>query len=275
MWRNYGADPPGIDRERTTLSATELGDEVLWNTGPDHMAAPANSPAAFVVACRKYMWRAPQASCPINSGQADNDDSIALVIRFANFFFYTGGDLPSPGENLVRTAVMGYGFTDPQGGGTFPVPTRIAALKVGHHGSSHSTTTAFLAGIQPRAGFISCGVNTFGEEHHPAQATVDRLQIQQGLCFYLTNCNYETIYVPASQGIDQLTAMGNRSRICGDNATPNLGANRRRGDIMLYLNQAESTAVAGAPARQFHVRYWDNDGPAGAEVGIRTENHQF
>jgi hypothetical protein len=281
MWDDRVVDPPGLDRQRTSLAPASLGNEVLWNTGPYAMAAPANAPAAFVVASRKYVWNAPPGSCPIVAPQPDNADSIGLVIRFGNFFFYTGGDLPSQGEDLVANAVMANGFANPQGGAAFAVPARIAAFKCGHHGAGHSTSAAFLAAIQPRAAFISCGQNQFGTgENHPSQNVVNRMQATAGMFFYLTNCNYQTNHIPASQAVEQLTVVGNRSRVCGDNALPNLGGGaRHRGDIRLFLNQAEATAAVGAPARQFRVRYWENDdvpgGPPGALIGFRTENRQF
>ena len=50
---------------------------------------------------------------------------------------------------------------------------RADLLKVGHHGSRSSTTTAFLEAVCPRASLISCGrENRFG---HPAPATLQTL----------------------------------------------------------------------------------------------------
>jgi hypothetical protein len=241
------------------------------------MLAPAGSPAAFVVACRKYIWH---AAGTINSGQPDNDDSIGLVVRFGNFFFYTGGDLPSPGEDLIAAAVMANGFANPAGG-AFPVAGRIAAFKCGHHGSGHSTSAAFLAAVNPVVATISCGENQFGTgENHPDPAVIGRLQATAGLYFYLTNCKYATTHIPASEGTEQLSVVGNRSRVSGNNDIPNLTPGRDRGNIRLFLSQAESVAAAG-PARQFHVEYWENDdapavvGMPAAVIGLRTENHQF
>jgi hypothetical protein len=252
----YQVDTPGTNRARTSVGPAQLGNELLWNTGPAAMAAPANSPAAFLVAARKYIWNAPAGTCPIGTGDGRNDDSIATMIRFGEFFFYTGGDLPSVGEELIANAVTANGFNNPQGGGAFAPAGRIAAFKCGHHGSSKSTSTQFLHTINPRAAFISCGKNTFGTgDKHPDQVLINRLLGQASINpFYLTNCRYSKIGVPASQGFNQLTMLGNRSRVSGDNVDDNKAAWRNRGNICLYLDEGES---AGA-GRVFHVEYWEN-----------------
>src|SRR5262249_30639480 len=92
--------PPGIDRDRQSLVPADNGEELLWNSGPNAALAPNNSPAGFLVANNKWIWLDPMGQCPIATGEPENDDSIAFVLRFGNFFFYTGGDLPSAGEDL-------------------------------------------------------------------------------------------------------------------------------------------------------------------------------
>jgi competence protein ComEC len=49
----------------------------------------------------------------------------------------------------------------------------IDVLKVAHHGSRYSTTTAFLDGARPRTAVISVGVNSYG---HPTPEVIDRLR---------------------------------------------------------------------------------------------------
>jgi len=47
-------------------------------------------------------------------------------------------------------------------------------LKIGHHGSKNSTTTEFLAAVQPRFGIISVGEdNPYG---HPSPELLERLE---------------------------------------------------------------------------------------------------
>lgn len=46
-------------------------------------------------------------------------------------------------------------------------------LKVGHHGSKTSTTTAFLQAVDPKVAVIMCGKgNTYG---HPHEETLQKL----------------------------------------------------------------------------------------------------
>lgn len=256
---------PQINRERTTNPV--LGNEVLWNSGPASIAAPANSPALFVVARRAHIWNGPPN--PIQIGLDGNGDSIGLILRFNQFFYYTGGDLPSQGEDLIANAIMANGLPNPAGGAAFNMPHRIACFKCGHHGSRHSTSQNFLNTIQPRGALISCGRNQFGiGDNHPEQNVINRLHNHPDIrYFYLTNCNYETNHVPASQGNDQLPVPGNKSRVAGQNDVPNLQAGRNRGNIRLSINQAESNSnnvigplQPGEVLRQYHVRYYDDDG---------------
>jgi competence protein ComEC len=59
-------------------------------------------------------------------------------------------------------------------------------LKVGHHGSSTSTTNAFLDAVTPKDAVISVGAgNTYG---HPAQETLNRLAAH-GATIYRTDLN--------------------------------------------------------------------------------------
>ena len=57
-------------------------------------------------------------------------------------------------------------------------------LKCGHHGSSTSTTAAFLKAVHPGAAVISCGVNN--DYGHPDKQVVSRLQ-KAGVTIYRTD----------------------------------------------------------------------------------------
>ncbi len=88
-------------------------------------------------------------------GRDLNEDSIVLEVRYGAFVALLTGDAGFPAESVLSGR-----------------PGPVAVLKVGHHGSRHSTGTAFLAARQPQAAVISVGRNGYG---HPAPATLDRL----------------------------------------------------------------------------------------------------
>lgn len=279
--RNYRIQAPGIARPH--VETPDLGSEVLWGPAPP----PAGAPTVHVVARRKMVWRAPQGSVPIASGQPDNDDSFGLIIRFNDFAFYTGGDLPTQGEDLVGAAVMANGLPNPAGD-VFPPPARLAAFKCGHHGAETATSNNFLIRTRPSAAVISCGEH--GGFQHPAQATIDRLHnsatIQQ---FFLTNCRFATNHIPASFGRDQLKKEGmeaegmevegmevedleaeiNKSFLFGDNNDINI-ADPQPGHMRLSISEAGSRAAVGSGYRQFTVNGFNGDEGANRRLVDRT-----
>lgn len=89
--------------------------------------------------------------------QPSNDDSLVLRMAYGQTAVMLEGDAEAPSEqNMVANGIP---------------PT--ALLKVGHHGSSTSTTPAFLAAVAPSYAVISAGRhNPFG---HPRVSVLDAL----------------------------------------------------------------------------------------------------
>ena len=86
-----------------------------------------------------------------------NKASIVLIIDYAQISVILPGDIDSSVEQLLpgrKTSLQ------------------AEILKVAHHGSKSSTSTAFLADVQPEQGIISVGQNAYG---HPAEETLERL----------------------------------------------------------------------------------------------------
>ncbi len=246
---------PGINRPR--LQA-DYGSEVLWDSGPNAMAAPAGAPAVYVMARNGRVWNGtPNGSNAIGGIAIDNNkDSYGLILRFNDFFFYTGGDLTSDGENMVADAVMTYGLDNPTGG-TYNTPNRVAAFKCGHHGSDTCTSTYFLNRINPRASVISTGKNSYG---HPEQGLVNRLNGRNPFYFYLTGCYWQRTHIPASYNPAGNQLMGaNKSRVAGGLAVP-------PGNIKIGVTENESTATG--VAHQFRVRYYEYDAPTAFRIEI-------
>lgn len=250
---------PGIDRHRLQAN---YGSEILWNSGPNAMAAPANAPAVFVMARNGRVWSGVgNGSNPIGGIAIDNNkDSYGLMLRFNDFFFYTGGDLTSAGEDMIADVITQHGL--PNGnGGAYNIPNRIAAFKCGHHGSDTCTSNYFLTTVNPRAAMISTGQNSYG---HPDQGLVNRLNARNPFYFYLTGCYFLRNHIPASYHPPQnQLAGGNKSRVAGGLAIP-------PGNIILGISQAGSIG-GGHPAPNFQVTYYEYDAP----TAYRTEINPF
>jgi competence protein ComEC len=92
-------------------------------------------------------------------GDDPNINSVVLRISYGTIDFLMTGDLGGEGEDaLIRSG--------------YPVEAEI--LKVAHHGSSSSTSPAFLARVNPEMGVIYVGEgNPYG---HPHQETLDLLK---------------------------------------------------------------------------------------------------
>ena len=89
---------------------------------------------------------------PIGGSVADqNNNSVVLRLVHGNVSFLLTGDIEAAGENhLLRSSQT----------------LKSSVLKVAHHGSRTSTTTAFLREVNPSAAVLSAGeANRFGHPH--------------------------------------------------------------------------------------------------------------
>ncbi|HUM58921.1 MAG TPA: ComEC/Rec2 family competence protein [Bacillota bacterium] len=90
-----------------------------------------------------------------------NDYSAVIMLTCGEVSFLLTGDA----EALSEKEILASGAS-----------IKADVLKVGHHGSSSSTSAAFLKAVGPRYAVISVGAeNDYG---HPHQATLDRLKKQ-------------------------------------------------------------------------------------------------
>ncbi len=96
----------------------------------------------------------------------ENESCIGLLIEYKNFRYFTAGDLSGGGnpggyETKDLESIVGDIIGD------------IDVLHVSHHGSSASTSKAYLQKIHPEAAVISVGrQNDYG---HPTQKVLDNL----------------------------------------------------------------------------------------------------
>jgi len=95
------------------------------------------------------------------SDSDSNNNSLVTRLVWREASFLLTGDLEAEGEGLLLRSGL---------------PLEADVLKVAHHGSGGSSTTAFLSAVAPRYAVVSVGAdNHFG---HPAPATLERLEQQ-------------------------------------------------------------------------------------------------
>ena len=109
------------------------------------------------------------ATAPLPEGDINNG-SVVLLLRIGAFAALMTGDAEEP----VETALVVRSLVPP-----------VDVLKVGHHGSTSSTTSALLAAAHPSVAVISSGEgNEYG---HPAPETLGALAAVADLATYRTD----------------------------------------------------------------------------------------
>ena len=264
---DYNSDIPNV---RRPSFVPILGQE-LWGI------ADANAPKVYCVAVLQHV---------LNSGATVSQDNgngicIGLYVKFGSFGFYTGGDLPADGLNLIPDAVI----NNP----TFGNPPTIPIFKSGHHGSSGSNSQDYLDDTTPNCALISAGYRKFGNNPDailPRQDVINMFQNFGAMGpYFLTNCKIVRANVPFSSGNNQLV-VGNKSRISGDNGFDpgeargaglvNPPPKVNRGNIVLTISEAQATSPNISPAplpmggiyRGYTVSYFEEQ-PLPLGVGPR------
>lgn len=106
---------------------------------------------------------------PLTFHEGDNDNSIVTKVTYGATSFLFAGDA----EALEETELVNAG-----------VDLQSTVLKVGHHGSDSSTSTAFLNKVHPQYAVISVGAgNSYG---HPTANVLNRLAMS-GAAIYRTD----------------------------------------------------------------------------------------
>lgn len=89
----------------------------------------------------------------------DNNDCAVYRVQYGNTVILYTGDVEAEGEKRLLS--------------DFPLLMNSDVLKTGHHGSSSSTSKAFLERVSPAYAVISCGAaNEYG---HPNEEVLERL----------------------------------------------------------------------------------------------------
>jgi competence protein ComEC len=100
----------------------------------------------------KCVWPPPDQ--PLRN--AENDRSLVFLLKTPRLSFLMTGDLPSTMEKRLPLL-------------------NADVLKVGHHGSRHSSSSPFLEQLKPKVCVVSVGVhNTYG---HPNPEALERMEL--------------------------------------------------------------------------------------------------
>ena len=100
---------------------------------------------------------------------SENDYSITLWINWDKFDYVTGGD--TDGE--YNTSSFGYTYNDVESDVASRINQEVEVIWGNHHGSDHSTQSAYVTTLSPLVAIFSPGsTNTYG---HPSQRILDLL----------------------------------------------------------------------------------------------------
>jgi competence protein ComEC len=121
-------------------------DHVRWH--------PARAGLAFTLDSVHFQVLHPPTVWP-HEGEDLNEDSLVLEVTYGGFRALLMGD-----AGFVAEPTIG------------PEAGMVNVLKVGHHGSAHASSAAFLAQVRPQVAVVSVGRNNYG---HPAPETLARL----------------------------------------------------------------------------------------------------
>ncbi len=168
-----------------------------------------------------------------------NDTSIVLKLTFGDTKFLLTGDMETAAEkDLVEAGCN----------------LDVDLLKVGHHGSSGSTSYTFLNAVTPEYGVISCGMgNDYG---HPHEETLSRLR-DAGVQLYRTDLQGDILAESDGESITITTA---RNQGIETNPTANSA-----GEVPAYY-------IGNSSSKKFHRP--DCSGLPDPERQIRFERRE-
>ena len=113
-----------------------------------------------------------------------NDASVVVKVTFGQVSFMFTGDAEQASETQIL--IRNYDLNS-------------TILKVGHHGSRTSTSTAFLSAVSPEAAIIMCGTgNTYG---HPHEETLAKL-VNASVNIYRTDMHGTIVVTTNGQRYD-------------------------------------------------------------------------
>lgn len=155
-----------------------------------------------------------------------NNYSIAIKVTFKNNSFMFTGDA----ETISETEMLKKGFD-----------VKADVLKIGHHGSSSSTSDEFLKKVNPKYAVISAGKdNDYG---HPHKETMKRLK-DSGITVYRTDESGTIICTSDGNNISFNTKSGSYN-------SPSATSNNDSSSSNSKENTTESTKSSNSGNNQY------------------------
>lgn len=170
-----------------------------------------------------------------NSDKYENLNNYSIVLKLTygeNSFLFTGD-----AEELSEKEILNSG-----------ADVSANVLKVGHHGSSSSTSAAFLKAVNPQYAVISCGKdNDYG---HPHKETIEKLK---GINTYITKDNGNIIISSDSKNISVYCDNGSTQKADSVNATNNEKAdNQNNAVIETESNTDTGSYIGNKNSKKYH-----------------------
>jgi competence protein ComEC len=111
----------------------------------------------------------------------ENDYSLAWILQYGAFRWYTGGDLNGIDDKKFDMETPMIDRVIAADNSTFfdrdddheLHDGHICAFKIGHHGGQESTNNYFLSMMSPKVAMVSCGASE--RYHHPKISTLNQL----------------------------------------------------------------------------------------------------
>ncbi len=168
------------DRAAVEGRVTRLTNTSVWPT----LDLGAGAQAKIVEANAKGVMQA-DGTTPVSGDHStdpappsENDYSIGLKVTFGTYSYATAGD--SDGE--YATSANGYTYNNVEAK-LISAMGDVETVRANHHGSSHSSSDAYVNALTPQTSVISCGANSYG---HPANRTLNAFRAV-GADIFLTN----------------------------------------------------------------------------------------
>lgn len=252
--------------DQQVFSELTLGQNILTSGSPS-ISIPPEITMCCIAGNGKY-WSAKSPKGITFQPDATKDDknrsSLAFLIRFGNFRYYTGGDLEGQAEIDIAKVL------------STELLTPVHVFKVGHHGSNVSAPEKFLSKMKPKVAIISCGyddgIHTDWQRYdHPTLGCIKRLHESEFIINgFLTSCSLTSPYISPkpkeSQDQWKLRVSGYYNKNIPNVYCP--------GHIILSINDGDS--LCDPP--KFSVTYFEPDSKyywGGPVMGIKEQRQHF